>query len=232
MFLVRLAILSGLLLAPWPGCNERYNAWICRVGGAVFSSAHGRLLVRFEPEPPSVHPALGVRITLANRERLAPDGTGPARVLGLDARGVGWVPTAWLVALILATPLPWPRRLGALAWGLIAVHAFIALTLGVYLLNNCDDASGLALVHLSPLEKAVIDGLDETLVAQMGPGFVAAVLLWVLVSFRRGDWRLLRTVVAGSEADGISPLDRGGGQGAAGATAGTRPGRRDGSGRR
>ncbi len=91
-------------------------------------------------------------------------------------RGIGWVPTAFFAALVLATPVPWRRRGRALAWGLGAMHAFVLLTLGVHILKYSGGGTG-----------AVIDGLDETLVNQIDAGFFAAALIWILVTLRLED---------------------------------------------
>ena len=186
-FLASLAVIYGLLLVPWPGWKEHYSAWVCGLARIAFASEHGRLWARFEPEPAGSGQVLDTRITLVNREQLAPGGTGPAQFLGLDARGVGWVPTALLIALIGSTPLPWWRRVRALAGGLIAIHAFLLLAIGIYVLNHADKDSGLSVVTFSPFVKTIMSGLEETFIIQMGPGFVVAVLIWILVSFRRDD---------------------------------------------
>lgn len=191
-FLLGLAVVYGLLLVPWPGLRSGYCTWLCGLARTVFSHEHGRLLVRFEPDPPGPGHPLDTRITVADRARIAADGTVPARVLGLDSWGFGWVPTALLVALIVATPVPWRRRAWALAGGLIAIHGFLVAVIGVYVLNNAD-AAGTPSTTTAPFWKAILDGLEETFVTQMGPGFAVAVVIWVLVTFRREDWPLLVT---------------------------------------
>lgn len=203
-FLAGTGLVFCLLIVPWPGWNERYAAWFGRIGAAAFSSGYGRLEVRFEPAPPTADRPFSLRLTLVDRDRIRPDGTAPAVMVGLDARGLAWVPTALVVALILSTPLPWPRRLSALALALVAVHGYVLFLLGVVLVAACADPSGLALLQLPPFVGALVDGLDETLVTQMGPGLAAAVVLWILVTLRRRDLGpLLAVALAGR--DGADP---------------------------
>ncbi len=201
-FLIQLVVVYGLLLAPWPGWREHYSSWVCGLARTVFSSEHGKLLVRFEPEGATTSHPLDTRITLANRELLAPNGSGPARILGLDAHGVGWVPTALFLALTISTPLPWRKRACAVAWGLIAIHIFLLLVIGVYVLNNIHTDSGLRVVQFSPLWKTITNGLEETFVTQMGPGFAVSVLIWLLVSFRRENWPFLPALEKTENDDG------------------------------
>ncbi len=190
-FLLRFVAIYGLLIAPWPGWNAHYAGWMADFGSTLLSPLNNRWIVRFETEARTPARPLDLRIIVANPDRVTASGNAPAVVLELDARGIGWVPTALLIALILATPLPWSRRLGALLGGLAAIHALILFSIGIHLLSHSDASSGLSLVTLSPWGKMVADGLDETLITQLSPGLVCAVLLWVLVSFRRTDWRLL-----------------------------------------
>jgi hypothetical protein len=56
------------------------------------------------------------------------------------------------------------------------MHAFVLLTLGVHILKYSGGGTG-----------AVIDGLDETLVNQIGAGFFAAALIWIIVTLRLED---------------------------------------------
>jgi hypothetical protein len=153
----------------------------------AFSSETGPRLVEFQPVTVGPENPLDIRIILGNRRQVRPDGRLPSHLLGLDSRGVGWVPTALLLALTLATPLPWRRRLIAAVGGLVLIHLFLLASVWIYLLNNSDTASGLKLVELQPWQKTIVEGLEETFITQMGPGFAVAVVVWMGVAFQRGD---------------------------------------------
>jgi hypothetical protein len=190
-FFIRFAVVYGLLLLPWPGGRAAYVRWFCGLGNAVYAREHSRLLVLFEPEPANSGRPLDVQLTLANRAQVLPDGKLRGRVIGLDARRIGWVPTALLAALVVATPLSWRRRGWALLAGMAAMHVFLVGVIAVTLLNNADGASGLDVFALTPFWKTIVDGLEETFVTQMGPGFVVATVIWISVLFLREDWSLL-----------------------------------------
>ena len=49
---------------------------------------------------------------------------------------MGWWPTACVTGLVLATPLPWRRRLLALAGGVLIVDALLLVRIGVMVLLN------------------------------------------------------------------------------------------------
>ena len=183
-FLWRFALGYGLLIVPWPGFNESYARYFRALGQMVFAQESGPRFVRFEAVPGELRHSLDTRIALANRAHLDAQGSGPVRYLELDTRGIGWVPTALLLALVLATPVPWRRRVWALFFGVIAIHGFILFSVAVYLWNNSTD---LGLLTLTPFWKQTTDGLEETLITQMGAGFVVPVLLWIAVTLRRQD---------------------------------------------
>ena len=183
-FLWRFALVYGLLIAPWPGFNQSYGRYFRFLGQMVFAREGGRRILYFEAVPKELHRVLDTRIALANRDQFDREGKGPVRYLELDTRGVGWVPTALLIALILSTPVSRRRRGWALLWGLLAVHGYWLLCVAVYIWNNSTD---MALVTLTPVWKEVADGLEETLITQMGASFVAPVLLWLSVTIRKQD---------------------------------------------
>ena len=185
-FLWRFVLIYGLLIAPWPGWSAAYGRWFRAFNQSIFVSNEHRML-QFETAR-DVSPPLDTQITLANRDRVDARGHVPAKKLGLDSRGIGWVPTALLVALTLASPVTWCRRLRALLASLLIIHGYIALSVGCYIWNQSTD---LDLVTLTPFWKAVAGGLEETLVTQLGPSFVVPALIWFVVTFRIRDLNYL-----------------------------------------
>jgi hypothetical protein len=85
------------------------------------------------------------------------------------------------MAFIAASPIPWRRRAWALVWGLIVVDSFIVFSVWVYIWN---ESTNVSLVTLSPFWKQIADGLQYTLVTQMGISFSVPVLIWLFVTFR------------------------------------------------
>jgi hypothetical protein len=181
-FLCWFALLYGLLILPWPGWNSVYGGYFRALGRSLFAEEGGRRMVRFEAAPG--RPAIDTSITIANRDRVDAAGLVPARILWLDARSVGWVPTALITALTVASPVPWKRRCWALGWGLLLVHIFIMFSVGCYIWN---ESAALGLVNFTPFEKTVAAGLEETLVTQLGASFVVPALIWLVVTFRMID---------------------------------------------
>jgi hypothetical protein len=182
-FLVRFVIGYALLIVPWPGFGSLYSGYFRTLGQTVLGRDSGRL-VRFEAVPAQLHHLLDTRVLLAKLKPGESGATFQVSYLELDARGIGWVPTALMVALVVATPVSWRRRGWALLWGLLAVHIFILCGLAAAVWNTSAD---LQLVNFPPFWKQVLAGLDETLITQLGASFVVPVVIWMLVTLRSQD---------------------------------------------
>ena len=186
-FVVGFALLYGLLIAPWPGWNVCYGTCFRAMCAGCFPDSGGSRMIKFESARTG-HPGIDTSITIANRDRAGANGRVPAKVLWLDARSVGWVPTALFVALTAASPVPWRRRSLALGSGLVLVHGFILFSVGCYIWN---ESASLGLVALEPFWKGIAGGLEETLITQLGASFVVPSLIWLAVTFRPRDLRAL-----------------------------------------
>lgn len=184
-FVCLFGVLYGLLIAPWPGWNSRYSQAFCYSCERLLGAEGADRIVRFERAPEGAR--LDTQIVLADPRQLAPDGMVKARVLGLDSRGVGWVPTALFSALVLATPVGWKRRLRSLAAGLLLMQAFIVLSVLAYIWNESLPATGPGASLVGTLTKRIAEGLQLTLVTQIGASFAVPAILWLLVCFDRRD---------------------------------------------
>ena len=189
-FLGGFVLLYGLLIVPWPGFPRAYGDYFRSLIRTVFTAdSSDRRILRVEQTQDSP-PPIDTKITLANREQIKPDGQGPAKILLLDSRGIGFIPMGLIVALTLATPVPWRRRLPALLAGLLLVHGLVLFSVGVFVWNQSAD---LDLLSLNPFWKWIAAGCEETFVTQLGASFVGPVLIWLVVSFRLQDVSTLLT---------------------------------------
>jgi hypothetical protein len=189
-FLLRFLVIFGLLIAPWPGLNQAYSGYFQSLGQMVFGSS-GESPRKVTVEPSSgERVGLDTRIILQNTAFAASDGKKLLRAEEIDSRSIGWVPTALTVALVLATPIPWTRRLTALAGGLVLIHLFIFLSLQSWIWNNSPSVS---LLTLSSFWQQAVDELNYALMNQLGISFTVPVVIWTLVTFRRQDQNALAT---------------------------------------
>lgn len=187
-FLLAFAVWYAVLIIPWPGWNEIYGNYFRWLGQTTLGGTHGDRIVRFEKTKEPIRPGLTTTILIANRKQFSPDGRGPIYPLQAETRSIGWMPTAFLIALVLATPVPWGRRLVSLTVGLLLVNAYVVFCLGIWIWHSSKKAQ---LVSFAPLTEAIAGGLEYTLITQLGATFAVPVVIWLLVTFRKGDFDLL-----------------------------------------
>ena len=180
VFLLQFVVIYGLLIVPWPGWRAGYERFFQGLAGTVLAREQGPAIVRFRPAEKPPRPEIDLEILFAQRTEIDAAGQAPTRILGLDTRGVGWVPTALLLALVAATPLPWRRRWRALLAGVVLVHGYVLAVVACYLWNQ---SGGLVPVSFLLFWPLLGDFLEETFVGQMGSSFVVPVLIWLLVVF-------------------------------------------------
>jgi len=179
-FFLRLIVAYALLMLSWPGVEHGYARLFRAAAQAVFSDFGRDGVVRLEPRLPS-NSAHDTSLIVTNRR------TGSSFVLGVSSRYFGYVPTAFLVALTISTPLPWRRRGQALAYGLLAIHGWIAVTVILLIVHGFSFSVPPLLYDLPLLPSYALAGLAQ--VIQVAPlnWLVVPLFIWLMVTFRRGD---------------------------------------------
>jgi hypothetical protein len=178
-FCFRFLLLFGLALVPWPGLPVVCNGYFRTVVHLAFDSKTGPRSLELEP-----HDAHDTRIVIINRKLMQSDGSGPVRNLDLDSFDFTWRPVSLLLALILASPVSWPRRAWALVAGGVCLQAFLLFVLGLAI---WEESTEVALVTLSPFWKHAADNIMHLLVGQLN--IAAPFLIWLVVTFRQEDFR-------------------------------------------
>lgn len=124
--------------------------------------------------------------------------------LGVNSVRQGWVPTAVLAALALATPVRWRRKWRTLLVGLLLVQGFVVVRVGVALLVgfNRVGLDDRRLLEVSYPVAWVLRRADQILAGDLHMTYIVPVLIWVLVAVRlHGSDALWRgeSEVAGDE---------------------------------
>lgn len=177
-FAVRVFILLGLMIAPWPGVARAYEAVFRTVCNTVLGSLGSHGMVEFRREE-NANTAWDGVIIFRPLSRMA----GWDR--GYDSRLWGYLPTVTLIALVMASPISWSRRWRALALALALVHLFIALRIEATVLDSfvaISDRSS------SWLGRAAMTVAQHALAASGVTSIVVPAGIWILVVFRREDW--------------------------------------------
>ncbi|MES1166008.1 MAG: hypothetical protein ABUR63_09635 [Verrucomicrobiota bacterium] len=125
---VAFAVAVVILLGPWPGYGRVFRVLFAAYGNAVVAStgAGGSADPEFRSAPPAADSSdSGTPWTVWVGALRGPRAAAPA--LPLDTRILGYTPLALLLALVVASPIPWRRRAAVTAIGASLLLARIAL---------------------------------------------------------------------------------------------------------
>lgn len=178
-FVLILGFSYALLMWPWPGVQSTYASGF-RAGYQLLLGSYGRE---------------------GSVQFIATEGTDKVNDTGLIFRnrrtgkelwaklssGLGYAPAAFFTALLLATPLPLRRRARAFVWGMLLLHAVVALTLYLYIVHVFGSQPKLSTDLLSPFWQKTLGDLVRLVLTVSFYGLATATLVWALVTFRRDD---------------------------------------------
>lgn len=105
-----------------------------------------------------------------------------------SARYHGYAPVRLMLSLILASPFPWSRRIWAVIWGLLLIHAWIVFELALMIFDGYTGDHGAAMYSFGPRINESIEFITHVAADTIVPRYVVPCLAWILVTFRRGDW--------------------------------------------
>ena len=170
-----------LAVAPRAGLREIYASAFRAGAGALFGSFGPRGLVRFEP-PEATSLTQDTKVTFKNRQ------TGMVQSIGCSAWLMGYLPFAAFLALMLATPIPWSRRWKTLLWGVFWIHLFVVFRIFLLVVFGFCNPPPVGLFAPSPFWAKIISTTTDVIGVSPVTSFVAPILIWILVAFRREDW--------------------------------------------
>lgn len=190
----RFALVYTFLMAPWPGLAEAYGELYAASAALLFETDRPPRDVRiryFVPAPASpdaiwkrdVVVRMQIRGIGARKRAVGPFQTTRS------SRYTGYGPAALVAALVLATPIPWRRRVRALGCGLLLSSSFSALMVGIWVHGWF---FGQHLVSLALGEPRYVIGVRCVgavleMTTWMDPYYVAPIFIWIAVAMRKDD---------------------------------------------
>lgn len=190
--LIFLGIYGVMLVAGhWGGIGNAYQKLIQSAGNSLFQEMWSDGLADFQEEKDPLQKGMDTVIMLVNREEL---GQARAENRGVNVIKVyfsswqsGFLSTAFLLALILASPVPIRRKLISTGIGLALITLFVLFRLWINLMFSWDENPNLNVVEYSSFSSGLIHFLDGIFVKHIVISFVIPVVLWILITFGKGD---------------------------------------------
>lgn len=123
-FIAWFLLIFVVLLLLWRPLGSGYGR-LFRAAGTGLVPAESRSRIWFEsPEGPTNRH--DVQVVVGNPKEHT------KRSTKISSRRHGYMPTAFMLALTLATPVAWPRRLRSALWALLWVNLYVVIKLALF----------------------------------------------------------------------------------------------------
>ncbi|MFQ5592196.1 MAG: hypothetical protein ACE5HE_13620 [Phycisphaerae bacterium] len=188
-FFVRALAYYLAFLAVWPVIGNWYADTYRSTGTMVFRNfpPHGTVFIAPLDKPTKL---------LDSELRLGNDKTMAIRKQSFSARYHGYAPTRLMLSLILASPVPWERRIWAVIFGLLLIHVWIMFELALMVFDGYTGDHAAAMYTFSPGVMKGVAFVARVATETIVPRYVIPGVMWIVVTFRRGDWdRFVRMMV-------------------------------------
>ena len=179
-FFVRFMAIFVVLTVPWPGLPRAYAPLYRAGANAVFAHfgfdgmVEVRAVANGDPDRDTEFVLRNVRTQ--------------SKYVFAGTTLKGYQPTAYILALILATPIPWSRRWRAAFWGLALVTVYACTRLCVFLLFVFSGDNALALFSLGPVARHALDFVYWVVVESSAGWLLVPLPIWVFLCFRGSGW--------------------------------------------
>jgi hypothetical protein len=185
LFLLKSILIYSLLSLPFSFFDEAYGNFYRKVAKTFFGNFRDGGFVAFEEgkQPAITHINVGIYAFVR------PDGSCDTAVDDINTRYLGYIPTILLISLVLASPVPWRRRLIALVAGLFLVTMLILFKQWISLLWLCEINMWLKFPHFTGVGKKVLTFFINFIAVSSSTLLYFVVAIWLLVTFRVEDFK-------------------------------------------
>lgn len=167
------------------GVGDGYSSYFRGLGNFLFGKRWENVAISFVPKNAQQttladgHRATNISVRINNKDYHYADGRPVQGELGVNSHLQGYLPTALFLALILATPLGWKRRVKLMGIGLVLLHVFIAVLLW-FVIVGYTEVSGIGIYRFGDVMKGFVSNVVHVaLVNQIGISFVVPMLIWL-----------------------------------------------------
>lgn len=180
-------------------CGGFYAAAFRAVGNGAFATMGDGGRIHLAPAPPEM-PDFDTQVTLINTRIAKARGT-----FEIATRKTGYLPMAFTIALVLATPIPLKRRAVALVIALALIGFFGGFQFYLRFVNELSQPNPLNVYHLTTFMKGAVGILIKTLLLTPVTSYIVPVVIWAVVIFRRDQLAGLTALCRGERPSGEAP---------------------------
>ena len=131
-------------------------------------------------------------VQIGNTTKILRDGTTTLANADFNTRYRGYIPTVFFISLLLASPIPWKRKLFSFIAGMILLTAVIMLKQWIHLMYICQQTDFLSLYNFTPEEQKKLDFYYVNFANYSGSSLIIVIVIWLLVTFRKSDLEIIK----------------------------------------
>ncbi|HRY33192.1 MAG TPA: hypothetical protein P5531_09530 [Bacteroidales bacterium] len=182
-FLIKALIICLVLALPVTSFDDAYGKFYRSLNTKMLGKIQSDGFVRYSPGKK----AALTHINIWNQKQVKPNGRVDSAKADVNTRYRGYLPTVLLIALVLASPVPWRRRLLALFAGFTLVTLLVLFKAWLGIVEICRENQWLDLVHYAGFSNWLFELTSRIFFQSTGTVFYFVVAIWVLVTFRKND---------------------------------------------
>ncbi len=180
LFSLRALLVFSLFVVCWPLVGTLYGTAFRETGNYI-GTAWSERIVTFSPSQEQQR-RRDTELTVINPK------ARQKRTTALSSRRHAYMPTALVITLALATPVPWARRFRTALLALVFVSLYVAFKLWLLPLAYGPDQVQVAAENTNA--SASFIGTFFWIVSASSAGWaIVPILIWSLLTFRGREWR-------------------------------------------
>jgi hypothetical protein len=187
LFIIKAFIIYLILAAPFSFYDELYGRFYRKTAVSLFNHFDGNGFARFTE---GKNKAITL-VNVGNYDQIKKDGTCETTYANLNIRYLAYLPTILLISLILASPVPWKRKTISLLIGLLLLTSFVMFLQWLHIMICGIRAPWVNLTAISEFKKNTVIFAYQYLVEMPGFSRFLVVVIWLLVTFRKDDLKIL-----------------------------------------
>jgi hypothetical protein len=184
-------VLYTMLLLPQININRLYAEYFCSVGNFLFEDFPRGGFVNLKTQTDKGGNDISLFLSRA-------DWMEGTKIKGVtankDSDRIGYLITAFFIALTLATPVSWKRKLLALFLGFIITTAFVMLKMYIIILNSYTLVDWFGLFQEAS-EKETIQFWYSRFAAPATYGYSFVIIVWLALSIGKKEWKALNIYI-------------------------------------
>lgn len=182
-----LAFLGSALIGPAKSIYKSIGS--SAVSSIINKKPERQRIAEVVDDPQSVN---SIRVNVQYHDKASPEGIVPVKYTSIDVFREAVIPFVFVLSLILATPIPYRRRMIALLYGFLIAQAYIFLKFFVLTFDNYRSPDFAAYQFPGLIDFFVYMFAKFFAVTGYSSSVIVPLLIWIMASFRAPEISALK----------------------------------------